>query len=203
MKTVKMLAVAAGLAMAATANAQVWNEVGDAGDLLPGQGVIGAGPLAQINGSHGQDDVDLYRIVISDPANFSATTVGGATFDTQLFLFRADGRGVTFNDDSGTTVQSRITGQFVPGAGVYFLAISRWDRDALDAGAQAIWLDTPFGTERAPDGPGAANPLASWGGTTLAGGAYSIFLTGASYVPAPGAMALLGLAGLAAGRRRR
>jgi hypothetical protein len=43
----------------------------------------------------------MYAIYIEDPATFSATTVGGATFDTQLWLFDANGKGVVANDDSG------------------------------------------------------------------------------------------------------
>jgi hypothetical protein len=204
MKTAKMLAVVAGLAFAATAQAQVWTEVGDAMDLTPGQITVGSGPLTQIDGGLTANDVDLFCIFITDPANFSATTIGGATFDTQLWLFRPNGLGVTANDDAGGGVQSRITGQFVTSPGVYALGISRFNRDAVDAGGQLIWNSTPFGTERAPDGPGAANPLAGWLGATAGPVPYSIFITGATFwVPAPGSVALLGLAGLAASRRRR
>jgi hypothetical protein len=109
--------------------------------------------------------------------------VGGApTLDTQLFLFTQAGLGVTFNDDSGAVVESRITGQFVPAPGLYLLAISRFDRDPTGLGLE-IWADTPFTTERAADGPGAANPVDAWNGLAASTitGAYSIALTGASF----------------------
>ncbi|GIV07654.1 MAG: hypothetical protein KatS3mg017_0856 [Fimbriimonadales bacterium] len=53
----------------------------------------------------------MYVIYISDPENFSATTVNNETnFDTQLWLFDAEGKGVVFNDDEvGSTLsRSRI-----------------------------------------------------------------------------------------------
>ena len=201
------LATAAVLAAAGVANAQTWDELinggGDAGDLLgTAQVPVGVGPLTMITGLVlAGGDADLFLIHIDDPANFSAQAWPNTTFDTPLWLFDLAGYGVTFNDDD-VGLQSRITGQFVPAAGDYYLAISQYDWDALDAGGLELWLDTPYNVERAPDGPGAANPLASWGGSVYSDGNYEILLTGVSYVPAPGAMALLGLAFLA-GRRRR
>lgn len=201
-KTLGVLVVAG---LAASASAQVWNEVGDAGDLLSNfQACIGVGPLTSISGNNGASDIDLYQIAIKDEANFRASLVGGATFDSQLFLFDATGKGVAMNDDEvgSTSLQSTITSQFVTANGVYFLAVARYDRDPLAAGS-AIWNDSPFRSERAPDGPGAAGTLSSWDGATSAGGTYRVTLSGASFVPAPGALALMGLGGLAVGRRRR
>ncbi len=202
----RMIGLAAGLALSTTAMAQVWNEVGDAGQL-PGtaQAVVGVGALTTINGTNDGADADMYQIMIKDFTNFRATTVGGTSFDTQLFLFNSAGLGVTFNDDSAASLQSTLTSAFLSGNGVYYLAVSRYDLDAVDAGSQEIWLDTPFGTERAPDGPGAANAVAGWSALfpPAAGGPYSITLNGASYVPAPGTLALLGMGGLLASRRRR
>lgn len=203
-----LLAGAAVLAMSGAALGDVWNEVGDAGDLLnTAQITIGTGSLDAINGDHGTSDVDLYCIRILDPGRFIATTTGGTSFDTQLFLFGADGRGVSHNDDNPNGgLQSRLTGQFVQAPGIYYLAISRYNRDPVDGAGALIWANSPFNVERAPDGPGAANPLAGWVNSNTAGGAYTIFLEGAGFceVPAPGALALLGLGGLTlAGRRRR
>ncbi len=197
---------AAVLAMSGMALGDVWNEQGDAGDLInTAQVTVGNGSLDAINGIHDASDVDMYCIRILDVGRFRASTVGGATWDTQLFLFSPDGRGVTHNDDT-SNAQSTITGQFVSAPGIYYLAISRYNRDPVDAAGALLWNNTPFNVERAPDGPGAANPVAGWTGTNTAGGAYSIFLSGAGFceVPAPGALALLGLGGLTlAGRRRR
>ena len=68
--------------------------------------------------------------------SFSATTVGGAGFDTQLFLFDDDGAGVArgkvANDDSSGTFQSTLPTAPTPltnggtlsyPPGVYYLAI--------------------------------------------------------------------------------
>jgi hypothetical protein len=173
-------------ALTATALAQVdWTEQGDAGDLPETAQSTGNGALAQIQGNLSADDVDMYAIYITDPANFSASTVGGATFDTQLWLFDSDGKGVVFNDDAvGTTApQSRIdnsSGCLTDRPpGIYYLAISRYDRDATGCERGLLWLSTPFRAVRCPDGAERASRVAGWSGSTAAGGAYTIFLTGA------------------------
>lgn len=159
--------------------AQIWPEGGDAGDL-PGtaQVPLGNGALTSIAGSL-TTDADMYLIQINSPGAFSATTVGGATFDTQLSLFDANGRGVAFNDDS-VGFQSTISNTFVVRPGKYLLAVSAYDFDANAKGG-AIWNDTPFGAERAPDGPRRLEAVDGWSGAS-AGGSYVIALTGASFV---------------------
>jgi hypothetical protein len=167
---------------------------GDAGDLpataqlvtLPDQTPCQS-PVTRIRGDNDASDVDMYVICITDPANFVASTVGGAGFDTQLWLFRCDGTGVVFNDDNPDTgggTQSRIDNRAncIQQGGIYLLAISRYNRDAVDAQNQLLWNNTPFDTVRCPDGPGAANPIAGWTGTTSAGGRYVISLQGAYFV---------------------
>ena len=212
MKKMLALALIAGCAASANATVQCWNEIPDAGAFAVNgpmaQDTVGTGSLDQICGmGDGPDDlVDAYCIYISDPANFSATTVGGAAFDTQLWLFTESGFGVTFNDDSQSTTQSTITGQFLPTQpGHYVLVISRYDQDALGVTGGQIWSDTPFGIERIPDGPAAASAVFGWGGISSALEEYTINLTGAEHctVPTPSALALMGLGGLIAGRRRR
>jgi hypothetical protein len=66
--------------------------------------------------------------------------------------------------------------------GIYLLAISRYNRDAVDANGNLLWNDSPFRALRCADGPGAANPIAGWTGTTPAGGRYVISLQGAHFV---------------------
>ncbi|GJQ29111.1 MAG: hypothetical protein HBSAPP03_09950 [Phycisphaerae bacterium] len=203
MKRTLSLVLSATLAPAAFAG--VYTESGDAHELVP-QPVVGTNPITAIQGAlsaASNDYADLFSIYISNPAAFSASTVGGATFDTQLFLFDADGRGVSHNDDApgGGSLQSRLTGAFVPGPGVYWLAISPYNRDP-SSGFGLIWNNSPFNTERAPDGPGAASALLSWAGTGTTG-SYTIELTGVVAVPAPGPLLLAALGGLLVTRRVR
>lgn len=204
MKRSIAIAMIAGCALTAAANAQVWQEIPDAGDMSP-QMTIGSGALSQIIGSGTEGDkVDMYCINIVDPARFTASTVGGASFDTQLWLFAMNGMGIAFNDDS-VGVQSIIAPGIVTAPGHYMLAISRYDTDARDGAGAQIWNDSPFSGTRAPDGPGAASPLAAWDNAGPDIGEYSIAVAGAEFcqVPAPGALALAGVGGLLIARRKR
>lgn len=180
-----LLALAVAVAFAATpAVAQIWNEVGDAGDLpATAQVPVGNGPLIQINGTLLPNDADMYCIKIPDPTAFSATTCGGTTADTQLWLFDPQGIGMSFNDDDpgGCGLQSTVTGNFIPAPGNYYIAVSQYDWDPHNPSILDIWLDTPYNVERAPDGPGAPGPVAGWSGNTYSDGPYSIFLAGAVY----------------------
>lgn len=202
----KTLMILAGLSVCSASFSQVWVETGDAGEL-PGtaQVTMGAGALVSITGDNSLGDADMFAIMITDEASFSATTVGVTGFDTQLFLFNSAGMGVTFNDDSAASFQSTLTSTFVTSNGLYYIAISGFDYDAASGGLE-IWLDTPFGVERAPDGPGAGGAVDGWLDSG-AGGVYEIILTGAEYaaVPEPGTFIAIGigLAGLALARRRK
>ena len=207
-KTTLMLAA---LAVSSAATAQTWAESGDAGDL-PGtaQVTVGAGILSTITGTIGASDADMYAIMITDANLFFAQSHSNSTtMDTQMWLFDSTGMGVSFNDDwvGGTTLQSAITDLFVNSTGLYYLAISGYDFDAMSGGLE-MWLDTPFVSERAPDGPGAAGVVDGWATTgTPATGTYEINLRGAEFatVPEPGTIVAigLGLAGLALARRRK
>ena len=168
-----------------------WVEQGDAGDI-PGtaQVTTGSGALNSIRGTLAAGDVDMYKITICDAAAFTAI-VGGDISDTQIFLFDSAGNGVAANDDSplGAGLLSALApAGAIPGLvnGTYYLAISSYDNDALDGSGQEIWLDTPFGTVRAPDGLGAANPVAGWDGAGSNSGNYTIDLTGSCYGAAGG-----------------
>jgi len=184
--------VLAALLLVSVAGAQTWMEDGDAAALLPGQTTIGSGPLTSISGTlTSGSDVDLYAIYIDDPQNFSAQTCGGTSIDSCLYLFDENGNGVSMSED-GCGAQSWITSQFVTAAGLYYIAMSAYDYDPLNAGGFEIWNDAPWGVERAPDGPGAPGPLASWGGGAGGSGGYIIALTGAQFAqygppPATGA----------------
>jgi len=170
--------------LAGPALADTWTETGDAGDL-PGSAQIptGAGSLDAIIGTLDASDADMFCIHIDTPTQFVGQTCGGASWDTQLFLFRADGMGVGMNDD-GCSLQSMITSATMNcpnavGPGDYYIAITRYNRDPVDAGGALLWLSG--NAEHCADGPGAANPVAGWTGTTSAGGAYTISFTAVSF----------------------
>jgi hypothetical protein len=127
--------------------------------------------------------VDLYKIQICNAAAFSADTINsGMTFDeTQLFLFDSSGHGITFNDDDPllSGYHSHLSAQFVPGNGIYYLAVSGWDQDALGSQTTGeIWADTPYSEERQPDGPASTETLGSWDVGGYYAGRYLITLTG-------------------------
>ncbi|MCA8977687.1 MAG: DVUA0089 family protein, partial [Planctomycetes bacterium] len=144
------------------------------------QPAFGSGPLTQIVGNLGTGDVDLYLIHVDDPATFTCSSLGGAGFDTQLWIFDRQGYGISFKDDDGPA-QSTLTGQFISAPGHVVIGITQYDTDPLDASNQELWLDQPYNVERQPDGPGASNVFTQWSGSTGGGGAYTLTLAGASY----------------------
>jgi hypothetical protein len=182
-------------ALLAAASAQItYQEQGDAGDLpetAQATGTDTSTALSAIRGTLEANGVDMYAIYIADPANFSATTVNDqTTFDTQLWLFDAQGKGVVFNDQAvGTNLdRSRIdnstgclTGR---SAGVYYIAISRYNRDAIGCEEGFIWNSSPARAVRCPDGPESGSRVTGWTGTTAIAGSYEITLTGAFTAPA-------------------
>ncbi|MEZ4651657.1 MAG: DVUA0089 family protein [Candidatus Eisenbacteria bacterium] len=187
----KMVVLALGLlCVSNVAMAASWSENGDAGDL-PGTAQVpeGSGALDSISGSIASNgDADMYCISVPTSGGFVASTCGGATIDTQLWVFNLDGSGVSFNDDdpSGCGLQSTVTGTFLPGPGQYLIAISSYSNDALNAAGQEIWADSPFAEERAPDGAGAGDPfVVSWNGAGSSSGAYTIFLSGVEFCGNP------------------
>ncbi len=207
----RLFALAAAYAVIVpSAGATDWTEIGDAPALIPGQAVVGP-PKVDVDFIHGSflgaDDVDLYQILIDRPDNFNASTVELTSADTQLFLFDVDGNGVTHNDDNvfpGEGLQSRLTNQFVTSPGIYYLAITQYNNDALNPDGDLIWNNTPFRAERQPDGPGAPGPLNSWTVSNFGGDfTYSIELSGVVFIPGPGTLGVLAIGGLGMLRRRR
>jgi hypothetical protein len=170
-----VLALAPGGAFAAS-------EVGDTGELPASAQEVGpAGPLDSIEGTiAGSGDRDVYKVCLTGGKTFSATTTGGrASFDTQLFLLNADGRGAYANDDS-LAPQSTLPANnaLTPdAAGVYYLAISAYNADPDNVGGM-IFPDRGAGVQ-GPTGHGGDLPMASWTGVTFSsGGSYAIGLTG-------------------------
>lgn len=145
----------------------------------------GTGSLSSVSDTLGTNALaHMYKIQICSPSTFQASTLNGTMVDTQLYLFNASGVGVAYSDQVGFEDQSTITSQFTSSlpAGDYYLAISEWDTTAIDASGNRLWNDEPWDVERAPDGPGALNPIAGWILDTVEGGVYTITLTGACFV---------------------
>lgn len=190
-------AVALALAPAAAWAGPGHNEGPVDAGRLPGsaQTVAGSGPLTSISGETGGplrliDFQDMYRIQIDDPVAFSATTVGAAAFDTELWLFDLSGRGLLGNDDTPgapaspqSTLSSPATdagAQVIPGPGQYFLAISGHDDNPLSIGGQ-IFNQASQTEISSPDGPGGATKIVGWNDNG-ATGVYLIQLTGCSFI---------------------
>ncbi|MEW6497842.1 MAG: DVUA0089 family protein [Cyanobacteriota bacterium] len=200
------------------AQAFTFTEVDDAGESLSTAQstaqVIPSGTLLleSISGTlSGFDDpADLFEIFLTGGQSFSATTVGGADFDTRLFLFDADGSGIYFNDDSSGTLQSTLpaNSSFTPTqSGTYYLGISGFDYSPVNAAGDRIFpsladfpVDVPaediFTGVFGPTGPGGDAPLAGFDGAILnSGGSYTIDVTGAEPVPEPSSILALLIAG--------
>ena len=185
--------------------------------------------LTAINGTLTAQDADLFRIYISSPGSFSATTnnaitnssyPGGFDLDTALFLFDATGHAIATNDDeaSGLHLTSTLSSgnALLAGlaAGYYYLGISISGNEAVNSTNNLLFQT---GSTTATRGPaGSINP------TTLADfdsnayddtpGAYQITLTGVTFgpaavagVPEPAtwAMMVMGFGAIGAGLRGR
>ena len=216
----KNILALAFVTIASASFAATWTEVGDAGYLNTTAQLTGPSgfALTEINGTRGtgssNDRADLYIIQIKDVQAFTASTDaadgGAAQFDTRLMLFKMDGTGVVFNDDTPAGLgPSKILGSsgLIPSAGYYLLGIDAYSStQGPSSAAGLIWnLGSPWTVNKAPDGPGAAGVLNGWGTATTGSGTgtYRIALTGASTVPEPTTMAALGLGLAAIARRRR
>ncbi len=213
--------------MSCAANAQSlfgpeWIEQGDAGSL-PGsaQSITTNGSVGRVRGAlagagalDGNPDFeDMYRVTITVPTAFYIRTDpdsgGGANFNTQLWVFSADGFGILGNDEAPSGVGSAVyqyatdstrAGIYEPG--VYFLAISGFLNRPTSGGLD-IFSFASISEISGPDGPGGANPIDGWTNSpNCQFGNYILSLEGVSGVPGPGTLA--GMAGgLMLGQRSR
>ncbi len=116
----------------------------------------------------------------------------GSNFDTEVGLYDANGNKIAENDDAASTLQSQITPTLA--LGTYYLAVGGFNT-SFNAGFNVV----------AGSASGLfdlnVNGFASIEDQALASGTVKWYSF--NVVPTPGSFALLGLAGLAAGRRRR
>lgn len=201
-----VLAIAALVAVAGAANAQVYNEMGDATDTPPGQSVTNG--TTSIVGTNLGNDADVYGFSWGGGSLTMDTFGGGGAFDTQLHLFDIAGNGIGENDDSGnggSGLESQISLNLA--AGSYLIGITSFNNDAVDAGNLPVFgFTNTFNDDLGNfiQGPEGNGPLAGWDLGGGGSGAYVItFSSAVNAVPAPGALALFGLGGIAAIRRRR
>ena len=145
-----------------------------------------------------KDDIDLYKILITDPAAFAVTVAASLSVDNDamLWLFDTTGTVVLFDDDISDP--DNLLPQFNPGelagspAGMYFLALNLFETNPDNVKAVPPNLDSEWFRDPIP----------------FQTGSYTLNLTGVETAPAavpePGMLALfgLGLAGMGIARRR-
>ena len=190
---------------------------------------MGLGPLTEINGNLDFDtntgiyEVDLYRIKITDPSQFAASTTAGPdnVSDPVLWLFNGlSSQGTYMNDDRSTAdLQSLLPpshpfGPLLPG--YYLMGISWSFYDAISDASDPFSSIFPV-YQSFLDTTGVYGPTGSGGNSALAGwtpdsprqdlpAQYDIVLQGAEFaIPEPGTLLLFGLASLmlASSARRR
>jgi len=162
-------------------------------------GTLNPGASVSTSGSHVSGGLDFFTFTISDDVNgggyLNIRMLGGATggmTDTEIALYDAGGNLISTDDDgSGTTLFSMMSfgtadplatgSDDLPGSDGVFLAAGTY---TLVTGG----YNTNF------------TPLMS---NIVAGTNTGTYDLSINYVPTPGALALLGMGGLIANRRRR
>ncbi len=187
-----LLAFGATLALSPTSMAQTVSEVGDAGTTMAGAQDETTEAITMISGSlDSVTDVDVYKITIDDPANFSATTSGptgtGVADDTRLYLMDASGLAVYANDDlpDGSTLRSILPAGHTLSpttAGDYYLAVSSYPMYPTD-GSTSIFnepdVDPGYDyTDILGANTATTNAMSAWTGSGGDAGTYEVTLAG-------------------------
>lgn len=198
---------------------------GDAADVMNS---TGSGTVSSISGSltgggglvnPDGDYQDVFRIYIKDPWAFKIQLgdMGTNIPDSMMFLFNEFGNPMMASDNtssqnSNPTLEN-LEGEFFTESGIYYLAITSAPSEAvIDFGGGAALplfnlVEFPFGTVGAAPDAGQYQWTDGWSPPTDSNniGDYFMYVDGVESLPVPGpaSLALLGLAGLAGGRRRR
>lgn len=187
---VTLMTQAIGTAQAATFAEDVGQLIPDAQVIPPGSSVLDsiAGDLFN------QNDVDLFQITLTGSKTFSATTEGGASFDTQLFLFDEDGFGVYGRDDDSPSTRVSTLPANHPltptEAGIYYLAIASFNNDPVSSEGLIFDNDefAPYNNVLGPISPGGEAPLSGFNNLGGSVGSYTIALTGVKSIPEPSSL---------------
>lgn len=183
MSTKVMLATLAMVAGAASA--QFFSEV-ESNNTLATANFVGSfsqpGGSVLIDGTITVGDVDWFSFTLNDTASLAvfAGFSNSSSADGVMQLVNSSGVVIAFDDDSGIGFMPALQVASLA-AGTYYIGMSGFG----DAGSSSV------GTTNVFDGLGHQENFA-----------YKLTL-GVTVIPAPGAMALLGLGGLVATRRRR
>ncbi|HEY9848974.1 MAG TPA: hypothetical protein V6D28_05930 [Leptolyngbyaceae cyanobacterium] len=162
----------------------VGNIVGNAGitSTQPSGTILDSisGSLTAIPTGSNNPDIDLYQFIATG-GNFSASTLGGTSIDTLLFLFDANGIGIVGSDNASvSSFQSIISGNLIPGQ-LYYIGVSSYGSNPQSSGGDIFNL--PFTGQTTANGSGAGASLASWSPNGVPEyGSYTITLEGAQFI---------------------
>lgn len=223
----------ASLATASTYRGPSYVEPGDAGssrdDASDVKNPNGTGPINSISGSltgngggllAGEGDFqDVFRIFIKDPLLFKIQLGDASTNvpDSMMFLFDEFGHPLMASDNTSSQNLNPILenqgGQFFNHTGVFYLAITSAPSEAqvIKDGVLTLLFNLgefPFGTIGPAEGTQSAEWLDLWTPPSNPNniGSYFMNVDGVESlpnVPSPAGLALLAVAGVLGGRRRR
>lgn len=160
---------------------------GGGGQVMHITGTLGGGAGLRLGGGAG-DHQDVFLIYIADPSAFSASTRppdGGADFNSRLWLFRIDSRGMLaaddLSDEEHVTVlhgQSSDGGTVLDRPGVYGLAITGSPVMPRTNGGGPMFPPPGLGQTVGANADGEAHPILQWAPFQGDGGNYRIAVTG-------------------------
>jgi hypothetical protein len=189
--TTFVVAVIAGVAASSTGQIVFESEPNDviAQANFAGAIDIPGGSIA-IDGRMTSGDVDWFQVDLNGFATLLLGATGSASANADAQLMVVDGTGtdvLAFDDDSGVGTLPAL--QLVDlSAGTYYVGVSAFD--------DIVFSDDPVNTDTLFDG------LNNSGNPHNGEFEYKLVIA-ANLIPTPGALAILGLGGLAATRRKR